>query len=61
MMKFLGVRKIDKMPKARTRELNRVMKGLNERIDESVLRWFGHIERMENNRGAKMVYLGECI
>ena len=31
--------------------------GLNERIDESVLRWFGHVEWMEM---AKRVYIGVC-
>ena len=35
-------------------------KGVNEKIDEGVLRWFGHVERMENNRKAKRVYVGEC-
>ena len=30
----------------------------DERIHESVLRWFGHVERMENNKIAKMVYVG---
>ena len=29
--------------------------GLNEKIDEGVLRWFGHIERMESDRIAKSV------
>ena len=32
-------------------------KGLNEKIDEGVLRWFGHVER---DRIAKRVYIGEC-
>ena len=30
-------------------------KVLDERIDESVLRWFGHVERMERDRIAKRV------
>ena len=34
-------------------------KGLNERIDEGVLRWFSHVERMERDRIAKRVYVGE--
>ena len=33
--------------------------GLEERIDEGVLRWFGHVERIEN-RIAKRVYVVEC-
>ena len=35
-------------------------KGVDERIDEGVLRWFGHVERMENDRIDKRVYVGEC-
>ena len=31
----------------------------DERIDKGVLRWFGHVERMENDRIAKRVYAGE--
>ena len=36
------------------------MKGVDIRIDEGVLHWFGHVERMENDRIAKKVYVGEC-
>ena len=32
----------------------------DERIDEGVLRWFGHVESMERDRIAKRVYVGEC-
>ena len=35
-------------------------KGLDERIDEGVLGWFDHVERMEWDRIAKRVYVGEC-
>ena len=44
----------------RIRELCGVRKGLDERIEEGVLRWFGHVERMERDRIAKRVYIGEC-
>ena len=27
---------------------------------DGVLQWFGHMERMENDRIAKRVYVGEC-
>ena len=30
--------------------------GVDERIGEGVLWWFGHVERMENDRIAKRVY-----
>ena len=29
-------------------------------VDEGFLRWFCHVERMENDRIAKMVYVREC-
>ena len=35
-------------------------KEVDKRIDEGVLRWFGHVERMENDRIAKRVFVGEC-
>ena len=37
-----------------------VKKCLDERIDEGMLQWFSHVERMENDRIAKRVYVGEC-
>ena len=41
------------VPNAQISELCRVMKGVDERIYEDVLRWFDHVERMENDRIAK--------
>ena len=35
--------------------------GVGECIDESVLRWFGHIQRMGNDSITKRVYMGECM
>ena len=36
-------------------------KGVDEKIDEGFLRWFGHVEKMmENDRITKRVYVGEC-
>ena len=32
--------------------------GVDEKIDD-VLRWFGHVERMENDRVVKRVYVGK--
>ena len=55
---LLGIRRMDRVPNARIRELSRVKKGLDERINECVLRWFGHVERMD--RIAKRIYVGEC-
>src|SRR5678815_2984301 len=41
-------------------ELCGVKKGVNERINESTLRWFGHVERMNDSRLDKRMYSGEC-
>ena len=35
-------------------------KGLHERIDEGMLRWFAHVEGMERGMIVKRVYVGEC-
>ena len=34
-------------------------RGLDERINEGVLRWFGPVEKTEIDRFAKRVYVGE--
>ena len=57
---LLGIRRMDRVPSTRIRELCEVTKGVDERICEGVLRWFGHMETMENDRIAKRVYVGEC-
>ena len=53
LINFVVVKKMDRVLNARIRELGRVAKG----VDESVLCWFGHIERMENGRITKRVYV----
>ena len=54
---LLGIRRMDKVPNGWIRELCRVEKGLDERIDKGL---FGHVERMERDSIAKRVYVGEC-
>ena len=34
-------------------------KVVDEKIDEGVLQWFGHLERIDNDRIVKRVYVGE--
>ena len=51
---------MDRVPNARIRELYGVMKGVDERIEKGVLCWFGYVERMENDRFPKRVYVREC-
>ena len=57
---MLGIKRMDKVPNVQIRELYGVPKGLDERIDEGVLQWFSHVERMENDMITKMFYVGEC-
>ena len=52
---LLGIRRMDRVPNTKIRKVCRVKKGLDESIDEGVLRWFGHVERMERDRMAKRV------
>ena len=54
-----GIKRMDGVPNTRMKELCGVTKGVNERNDLGVLRWFEHLERMEN-KIAKRVYAGQC-
>ena len=57
---LLGIRRMDRVMNARITELCRARKGLDERIDEGILRWFRHVEKMNMDRITKRVYVGEC-
>ena len=46
---LLDTRRIDRVQNTRIRVLCEATE-VDKRIDESVLRWFGHIERMGNDR-----------
>ena len=50
---LLGIRRMVKFLNARIRQLRGVTKGVDEKINEDVLRLFGHLERIENDRIAK--------
>ena len=56
---LLGI-KMERVPNARIRELCADRQDLDERIDEGILRWFGHVERVERDKINKRVYVGEC-
>ena len=60
LRRLLGIRRMDRVQNALIKELCGVKKDLDERIDEGVIMWFGHMERMEKDRIAKRVYVGEC-
>ena len=57
---LLGISRIDRDHNAWIWELWGVKKGLDERIDEGILRWFSHVERMEKCRIGMRIYVGEC-
>ena len=57
---FLGIRS-DKVKNEKIREIVGVKKGVNELINENVLRWFGHMERMDIERSVKRVYKSDCV
>ena len=60
---LLGIRRMVKVPNARMRQLREVTNHVDKKFDEGVFRWFGHVERMENDRIAKIakrVYVGKC-
>ena len=50
---LLGIRRMDKDPNAHIWELYGVMKELDKRIVEGILRWFGHVDRRANDTVAK--------
>ena len=57
---LLSIVEMDRVPNSRVRELCGVKKGLDERIDEGELQWFGHEDRMESDRIAKRVCISVC-
>ena len=54
-----GVRRIDRISNAEIRRRCNKEMGVGNKIDQSVLRWFGHMERMENERLVKRVYVSK--
>ena len=57
---LLNIRRMDKVPNVRIRQLCGVAKGVDEKINEGVLRRFGRVERMKNDIIAKRVYVRDC-
>ena len=61
MNNLRGVRKMDKVPNVWIRKLSGVVKCVDGSIYEGVLRWFGHVEKMEMTgslRGSMWEYAG---
>ena len=55
LMNICGPRRIDRVPDEDIRRCGKNV-SVNQRIDHGVLRWFGHFERMRDERMAKGVY-----
>ena len=53
-----GLRRIDRVPNIEIRRCGKNV-NMNQRIDQGVLRWFGHVEIMGDERIAKKVYESE--
>ena len=51
-----GVRRIDRVSNVEIRKRCGKNVSVSQRMDQGVLRWFGHVERMGNERIAKRVY-----
>ena len=45
-----GLRRPDMVPNAKVRRRNGKEVSVGAKIDQSVLRWFGHVERMDEER-----------
>ena len=55
---LLVIRRMDRVLNARIRKLCGVTKAIDEKkIDEGVLWWFSHVERMEKDRIAMRAYV----
>ena len=54
-----GVRRTDRVRNEEIRRRCRKKASVGERMDQSILRWFGHVERMEDDRLARKVYESE--
>merc|ERR1712002_562519 len=52
-------RRIDRVSNVEIRDMRNKNVSVSERMDQGVLRWFGHVERMGNERLVKRVYDSE--
>ena len=56
-----GVRRIERVRNVEVRRRSGKSVSIGEKMDQSVLRWFGHVERMEDDRLVKRVYDSEVM
>merc|ERR1712002_866144 len=53
------LRRIDRVPNVEIKRMCGKNVSVSERMDQGILRWFGHVERMGNERFVKRVYDSE--
>ena len=56
---LFGVSRMDRVRNEEMRRRARIERELASRADQRVLRWFGHVERMDEYRMARMVLIAE--
>ena len=56
---LVGVSRIDRVRNEEVRKRAGIEKELASRADQRVLRWFGHVERMDEYRMARTVLMAE--
>ncbi|WP_435336460.1 hypothetical protein, partial [Klebsiella pneumoniae] len=56
-----GVRRIDRVRNEEIRGRCGVDKSLNQQVEESILRWYGHVERMDDERTVKKIYKSDIV
>ena len=59
MRSMCGVTRWDRLRNETVRERVGVSEPMSERVDRKILKWFGHVERMGNERLTKKVYISE--
>jgi len=57
---IVGVSRMDRVRNEEVRRRAGVDRSLSERVDQKVLRWFGHMERMEGERLVKRVWIANA-
>ena len=56
---LVGVSQMDRVRNEEVRRRARIERELASRADQRVLRWFGHVERMDDYRMARRVLMSE--
>ena len=56
---LVGVSRMDRVRNEEVRRRSGIERELASRADQRVLRWFGHVERMDDNHMARRVLMAE--